>query len=256
MCLLRPPRRVSASDANEKAPLPASPRGEAREAGPRVNGSPSIAVGADDLAVGPGAEGPVGLHVDRILDELDAPVPEREVAAAGVVARGVDELRLAGRRSSCCRSLQRLQGYCFEFGGMTVLNSVKLRSPMAHNSPMILHALAVRGAGGSGPPDGVALGQRGGQRGGGFCCTSWPVASHCRTVRWSPVLTPLPRWALPRPVIAHQRLAERDRVRGPVGRVPQAERRAGRPRRSSLRENSPFTCGVDSRTTVVPMLPR
>ena len=43
----------------------------------------SVAVGADDLAVRYGSQRPVGPHVDRALEEVDAPVDEEEVAAAG-----------------------------------------------------------------------------------------------------------------------------------------------------------------------------
>ena len=76
--------------------------------GPRAR--ESIAVGADHLAVGPRAEGPVGRHVDRVLDELDAAVGEREVGAAGVVALGVDRTATRWAPSPWLPSLQTLQG--------------------------------------------------------------------------------------------------------------------------------------------------
>src|SRR5262249_47552192 len=65
--------------------------------GPRDRGLPgrkdvgraaafSILIGAQDLATGPAAEGAVGRHVDRLLEEMDGPVNERKVGTAGVVA--------------------------------------------------------------------------------------------------------------------------------------------------------------------------
>src|SRR5205823_1375604 len=46
----------------------------------------SIRVGADDLAAFPAAEGAEGVQVDRLLEEVDRPVGEEEVAAAGMLA--------------------------------------------------------------------------------------------------------------------------------------------------------------------------
>src|SRR5215831_876626 len=57
----------------------------------------SEAVGADDLAVGPGAQGPPGRLVDRVLGEPDAAVAHQDVHAAGVIAGGLDELGVADR---------------------------------------------------------------------------------------------------------------------------------------------------------------
>src|SRR5262245_58137696 len=49
----------------------------------------SVAVGGKDLSAGAGAQRPVSLQVDRVLDELDRAVGEQKVAAAGVVAGGI-----------------------------------------------------------------------------------------------------------------------------------------------------------------------
>src|SRR4051812_45627334 len=54
----------------------------------------SVAVRADDLAIGLGAEGPPRGLVDRILDKPNAAVGHEYVHAAGVVALGLGELAL------------------------------------------------------------------------------------------------------------------------------------------------------------------
>src|SRR5262249_10508969 len=54
----------------------------------------SVAVGADDLAAGTGAEGHVGGHADRVLDEADAAVAHQEVGAAGVGAAVAGDVSL------------------------------------------------------------------------------------------------------------------------------------------------------------------
>ena len=51
----------------------------------------SITIGADDLAAVPRAERLVDHHVDRVLDELHAPIAKREVRPTRVVAAGVNE---------------------------------------------------------------------------------------------------------------------------------------------------------------------
>ncbi len=50
----------------------------------------SEGIGADDFAAGLGGEGPPGRQRDGILDELDRPVEEPDIHAAGVVGLGVD----------------------------------------------------------------------------------------------------------------------------------------------------------------------
>ena len=79
----------------------------------------SIAVGADHLAAGAGAERLVGQHVDRILDEPDAPVAEGEIAPAGMIAAGIDEARPLRRTARASTSVKRqlCQGYCSSWGG-------------------------------------------------------------------------------------------------------------------------------------------
>src|SRR5439155_1282633 len=49
----------------------------------------SILVGGEDLAPSAGAQEPPGLEADRVLDEVDRAIHERDVHAAGVVAGGV-----------------------------------------------------------------------------------------------------------------------------------------------------------------------
>jgi hypothetical protein len=53
-----------------------------------------VAVGADDFAIGPGAEGPPRGLVDRILGEPDAAVGHKYVHAAWVIAPGLGKLAL------------------------------------------------------------------------------------------------------------------------------------------------------------------
>jgi hypothetical protein len=53
----------------------------------------SVAVGADDFAVSPGAERPVGLQADTTFDEMHAAVYEREVGSSRVVGGGVHNPR-------------------------------------------------------------------------------------------------------------------------------------------------------------------
>src|SRR6516165_2275907 len=91
---------------------PARTRGTACHAGERSSGSSlllelqrrggSIAVRADDLPPGPGAESPPGLLVDRVLDELYGAVAHADVHAAGMEARGVADL---GRVRTAARAL-------------------------------------------------------------------------------------------------------------------------------------------------------
>jgi hypothetical protein len=46
----------------------------------------SVLIGTNDLAAGAAADRAVHEHVDRLLDEVDGPIDEYKVAAAGVVA--------------------------------------------------------------------------------------------------------------------------------------------------------------------------
>ena len=46
----------------------------------------SVRVGRDDFAAGPGPQGPEGGRVDGLLEELDGPIAEQHVRAAGVLA--------------------------------------------------------------------------------------------------------------------------------------------------------------------------
>ena len=69
----------------------------------------SVAIGRDDLAVGPGPYRPVRLDGDRRLDEVDATVGEQEVGAAGVVAVGVLVLPVSG---SYLRGAELAPGEC------------------------------------------------------------------------------------------------------------------------------------------------
>src|SRR5436305_300147 len=65
-------------------------------------GPTSVRVGADDLALIPGRERPVGGHVDRVLEEMDRPVDEEEVPAARVKAAegGVHPAGVPSRREA------------------------------------------------------------------------------------------------------------------------------------------------------------
>ena len=91
-------------------------------------------LGADDLAIGACAERPVNLHVDGVLDETDAAIGHREVGVprGGSCPRG--ESVSFGAEPLLPVSLQFPHG-C-EFGGRTVLNSEKARSPSAQYCPM------------------------------------------------------------------------------------------------------------------------
>src|SRR4051812_36790547 len=51
-----------------------------------VKSSPSVLVGANDFAAGAGAQGPIRVTVDGVLDELDRAIGESEVGAAGMQA--------------------------------------------------------------------------------------------------------------------------------------------------------------------------
>src|SRR3954466_12998622 len=70
---------------------------------PTGEGSGSESVGADDLASGPGPEGPPSRQVDRILDELDGAVCEGDVNPARVVARRGGDAPATGRGASLVR---------------------------------------------------------------------------------------------------------------------------------------------------------
>src|SRR5262249_14702504 len=56
-----------------------------RRANARSNRHRSVLIGADDLAAITAAERAVGVHVDRLFQEMDGSVDEREIAAAGVM---------------------------------------------------------------------------------------------------------------------------------------------------------------------------
>src|SRR5262249_19022716 len=151
--------RCSRGSVPGTRPIRAATRSVTRRRGPGAHCPLSIAVGADHLAVGPRAEGPVGLHVDRGLDELDAPVAKREVGPAGVVALGVDELRLVGRRSLAAQ-LAYAPGVVLGIGRD---DGVEQRVVALAQAPdltaELLDAVTVTGAGREGLPEGVAGGQ-------------------------------------------------------------------------------------------------
>src|SRR5919112_1367077 len=66
---------------------------------PRIAATPGsglIGVGRHDLTIGTGAERPPDVHGDRVLDEPHAAVAETDVDPAGMEARGVDVVGVAG----------------------------------------------------------------------------------------------------------------------------------------------------------------
>ena len=63
----------------------------------------SVGVGADDLAHRPRRQGPIGDRVDGVLEEVDRPVGEEEVDAAGVAAPVVLDVRLGVVGRARCR---------------------------------------------------------------------------------------------------------------------------------------------------------
>ena len=71
--------------AEERNPPPPDRRGGIVPCG-RAGVRSSVRVGAKDLAEIPGAEGPVSVDVDRVLDPLHGPVGHSEVGPAGVPA--------------------------------------------------------------------------------------------------------------------------------------------------------------------------
>ena len=48
-----------------------------------------VRVSAQNFAVGPGANGHPGLHVDGILDEADGAISHQDIDTASMVARGI-----------------------------------------------------------------------------------------------------------------------------------------------------------------------
>jgi hypothetical protein len=84
----------------------------------RLDGGPSrarggrfrnwlVAVGRDDLTVGPGPQRPVRLNRDRRLEEVYASVAEQEVASAPMVTRPSTAARSHNRPQSRQRRLRK-----------------------------------------------------------------------------------------------------------------------------------------------------
>ena len=64
----------------------------------------SVTIGADDFPAGTCAKLLVSHHVDRVLDESDAAVAESEIRPSRVIALGIDETRPLGRAKGARRA--------------------------------------------------------------------------------------------------------------------------------------------------------